>query len=121
MTYGSCHKRENGNRECFNGYHGVLFDMVWCEIRSCQHHPTSVKDTHQPTIKRLSNSGIHHQCSCHDARETIAGLTTVLRFKATIMNRTHAEINGLMDKLLNEAKRAKDGGDMKALLTSTKR
>lgn len=52
---------------------------------------------------------------------TIANLTTVLRFKANIMTRTHVQINGLLDQLFNEAKRAKDSGDSKALLTSTRR
>ncbi|MDH5427802.1 MAG: hypothetical protein OEZ57_03145 [Nitrospirota bacterium] len=52
---------------------------------------------------------------------TIAGLTTVLRFKATIMNKTHAQINGFLDQLFHEAKQANDARDPKALLTSTKR
>jgi hypothetical protein len=52
---------------------------------------------------------------------TIAGLTTVLHFKATIMNKTHSQINTFIDKLFHEAKMANDSGNSKAILTSTKR
>lgn len=52
---------------------------------------------------------------------TIANLTTVLRFKSTIMNRSHGEINALITKLHTEAHTARNAGDSQALLRSTKR
>lgn len=52
---------------------------------------------------------------------TIEHLTTVLRFKATIMNQSHLQINAMINKLNSEAKFARDRGDTKALLRSTKR
>lgn len=52
---------------------------------------------------------------------TIANLTTVLHFKSTIMNRSHGEINALITKLHTEAHMARNAGDGKALLRSTKR
>jgi len=52
---------------------------------------------------------------------TIANLTTVLRFKAEIMSKSSAEIDAFIHKLFHEAAAAKNSNDTKALLRSTKR
>ena len=52
---------------------------------------------------------------------TIANLTTVLRFKANIMSKSSAEIRAFVHKLFHEAAAAKNSNDAKALLRSTKR
>jgi hypothetical protein len=52
---------------------------------------------------------------------TIENLPTVLRFKATIMDKRPGEIDAFVHKLFHEAVAAKNSGDSKAILRSTKR
>jgi len=101
----------------------MAFFLTWFGVKPDQVDPTQ----HQPEANVPNqSSGFRIPLPINYAHatmhvSTIANLTTVLRFKATIMTRSHAQINSLLDQLFNEAKRAKDSGDSKALLTSTKR
>jgi hypothetical protein len=52
---------------------------------------------------------------------TIENLPTVLRFKSTIMTKSPAEISSFMHKLFHEAVTARNSGDTKKILRSTKR
>lgn len=81
---------------------------------------TSEHATEQPSTGfRVPFSVSSVQATMHVS--TIANLTTVLRFKSTIMNRSVGEINALITKLHTEAHMARNAGDSKALLRSTKR
>lgn len=65
-----------------------------------------------PTLINSAHATMHHA--------TIANLPTVLRFKATIMTKSVAEIDNYMNSLFREAKLAQDSGDSKRILRSTR-